>query len=340
MQTKFEGKRDKRGEWTPTEPIGYAPIFDGPFRPLAILKWIFGYPGFFLPWNVFYMAVPIITWAYFTPAVESMQTFQVGWIAYIFIRNVILTLLVVGAWHVWLYAKQAQGTDWKRMSRWLARDNPIFLFRNQLLDNVFWTFASAVPIWTAYEVLTMWLYANHYIPWIDISAHPIYFCAMMCAIPLVRDLHFYSIHRLIHWGPLYRWVHYLHHNNVNVGPFSGLAMHPVEHLFYFSGVIFHWIVPSHPIHAIFHLQHAGITPAQSHSGFERIVIVDGVAVKTGDFFHYLHHKYFECNYGADGVFPMDKWFQTFHDGTAASKDRMDERAMARAEQRERAEAGK
>ena len=111
MQTKFEGKRDKRGDWTPPDPIGYAPIFDGPFRPLAILKWIFGYPGFFLPWNVFYMAVPIITWAYFTPAVETMQSFAVGWIAYIFIRNVILTFLVVGAWHVWLYYKQAQGTD-------------------------------------------------------------------------------------------------------------------------------------------------------------------------------------------------------------------------------------
>ena len=96
-------------------------------------------------------------------------------------------------------------------------------------------------------------------------------------------------------------------------------------------------IPSHPIHAIFHMQHAAITPAQSHSGFERVVIVDGVAVKTGDFFHYLHHKYFECNYGGDGVFPMDQWFGTFHDGTKQAQERMDQRFLARAAQKAAAE---
>ncbi len=69
------------------------------------------------------------------------------------------------------------------------------------------------------------------------------------------------------------------------------------------------------------------------------MLVDGVAVKTGDFFHYLHHKYFECNYGADGVFPMDKWFGTFHDGTKDSQARMDERFLARAAHKAAAKGG-
>jgi sterol desaturase/sphingolipid hydroxylase (fatty acid hydroxylase superfamily) len=30
--------------------------------------------------------------------------------------------------------------------------------------------------------------------------------------------------------------------------------------------------------------------------------------------HYLHHKYFEVNYG-DGAVPLDKWFGPWHDGT-------------------------
>jgi len=30
-------------------------------------------------------------------------------------------------------------------------------FRRQLWDNVFWNLCSAVPIWTAYECLTLWL---------------------------------------------------------------------------------------------------------------------------------------------------------------------------------------
>jgi len=32
------------------------------------------------------------------------------------------------------------------------------------------------------------------------------------------------------------------------------------------------------------------------------------------FYHHLHHRYFECNYGALEV-PFDLWFGTFHDGT-------------------------
>ena len=70
-------------------------------------------------------------------------------------------------------------------------------------------------------------------------------------------------------------------------------MHPVEQLWYWSGAVIHWIIPSHPIHVLFHLQHTALTPAPSHSGFERVVLIEGVGVKTGDFFQFLHHKYFE-----------------------------------------------
>ena len=33
-----------------------------------------------------------------------------------------------------------------------------------------------------------------------------------------------------------------------------------------------------------------------------------------DFFHQLHHRYFECNYGTVEM-PWDRWFGTFHDGS-------------------------
>ena len=34
---------------------------------------------------------------------------------------------------------------------------------------------------------------------------------------------------------------------------------------------------------------------------------------TGSYFHYLHHRYFECNYG-EATIPLDKLFGTFRDG--------------------------
>jgi sterol desaturase/sphingolipid hydroxylase (fatty acid hydroxylase superfamily) len=330
VETTFIGKRNKRGDWRPDEVIAYGPVLVWPPQPMALLKWLFGYPGYFLPWGVIYMAIPVVTWLWFTPAMTEMTTFQPGWIAYIFVRNAILISLVVGAWHLRLYALKAQGTDWKYTDKWLARDKPQFMFSNQLLDNLFWTFVSGVPIWTAWEVVTMWLYANKLIPYVDWREHPIYCVVMMVIIPVLRDFHFYLIHRLIHWKPLYDRVHHIHHTNVDVGPITGLSMHPVEHLLYWSGVAIHWIVPSHPIHALFHLQHAALTPAQGHVGFERVVLHKGVAVKTHDFFHYLHHKYFECNYGNDGPLPLDKWFGTFNDGTDASTEAMNERFLAAA----------
>ena len=33
----------------------------------------------------------------------------------------------------------------------------------------------------------------------------------------------------------------------------------------------------------------------------------------GDYFHWLHHKYFEGNYGETTI-PLDKWFGTFREG--------------------------
>ena len=44
--------------------------------------------------------------------------------------------------------------------------------------------------------------------------------------------------------------------------------------------------------------HLLISPAASHSGYE-----DNF---QSDQFHYLHHRYFECNYGT-GTFPFDLW---------------------------------
>jgi len=329
MDDASYGKRDKRGNWTPFDRIEYPPVFVWPIQPLGLLKWLFGASGYILPWNLFFAAVGITLWALLTPSLETMRTFGLGWILYLLARNAALTFIVFGFFHMRLYTQRAQGAMFKYNGKWLDRDNPAFLFRNQTIDNMIWAFASGVPIWTAYEVVTLWAFANGYIPMLSWQAHPVGFVALMLAIPLFREAHFYLIHRLIHWPPLYRTVHNLHHNNVNPGPWSGLAMHPVEHLLYFSGVLVHWVIPSHPIHALFHLVHAGLSPVPGHTGFEKVVVGENSAVDTHCYAHYLHHKYFECNY-ADGAIPLDKWFGTFHDGSEESHEAMNARFMARA----------
>jgi sterol desaturase/sphingolipid hydroxylase (fatty acid hydroxylase superfamily) len=329
MDDALYGSRDKRGDWKPSKLIAYPPVFVWPAQPLAFAKWMFGYPGYILPWNLVYGAVSVVLWLYLTPSMETMRTFSVGWVAYLLARNALLVFLFFGAFHLRLYIQKGQGSSFKFNAKWPSTGNSAFLFGSQNVDNVIRTFASGVTIWTAYEVVTLWAFANNYIPYVSFSEHPVYCSVLFLLIPVWRDLHFYLVHRLIHSHFLYHSVHKVHHYNVNPGPWSGLAMHPVEHLLYFSVGLIHWIVPSHPVHAIFDYVHAALAPAPGHAGFDKIVIGEERAVDTHSYDHYLHHKHFECNY-ADGVLPMDKWFGTFHDGSKEAEERMNKRRRERA----------
>jgi sterol desaturase/sphingolipid hydroxylase (fatty acid hydroxylase superfamily) len=58
--------------------------------------------------------------------------------------------------------------------------------------------------------------------------------------PVWRDAHFYFAHRLLHYKPLYRQVHSLHHRNQDIEPFAGLCMHPIEHLCAFDAPSSSW----------------------------------------------------------------------------------------------------
>lgn len=329
MSESAPNLRDQGGNWRPPYLVELPALFAWPPRPLDALKWLFGFHGYLWPWNSLYLGIALATWFLLTPDLADLRDLEPGWIALILGRNAAMTLLIFGAWHLYFYVLEGQGTDFKYTSQPLATNSKRFLFRHQLRDNVFWTIVSAVPIWTAYEVITLWAYANDLLPFINWETNPVWFAVLLLLVPALRDLHFYLIHRLLHWKPLYDSVHKLHHYNVNVGPWSGLAMHPVEHLLYFSGVMIHWVVASHPIHALFHLQHAAFTPAQGHCGFDRILIGGKKALRTGNYFHYLHHRYFECNYGGDGIPVFDKLFGTYHDGSDAAQARIKSRLAGR-----------
>ncbi len=305
------GYRSPKGEWRPPYPVKFAPIFVWPLQLRAAVKWVLGYPGFIWPLNVAYWLIATATWLFFQPALARCATLQAGWIAEMFIRNFILLWVIYGGFHVLLYTFKVEGTNRKYDPRWLRVNDRNFLFRNQLYDNIFWSCVSGCTVWTAYEVLYMWGAANHYFPYVSWSEHPVYCTLWLVALPFWREFHFYWMHRAIHWKPMYKFVHYLHHKNVNPGPWSGIAMHPVEHVLYFSVMLINLVVPSHPIHLLFNTQKSALEPASTHHGFEG-PILNG-KLPTGSYFHYLHHRYFECNYGGE-KWPFDKLFGTFRDG--------------------------
>ena len=324
MSEVADEARSGGGEWRPADRPGTVPLWAWPPRPLATLKWVFAYPGYLFPWNAIYFPIALLTWAYLTPELSRAAEFGVDWIAEIYFRNLALLVLWVGGWHLRLYRFKGQGTETKFNPKWLPQKGRSFLFGGQLGENIFSNVAGGCTVWTAYESLFMWGYANGFIEYVDWRTAPVYVVLMLLAVPLWREVHFYWTHRLIHWKPLYRTVHYVHHKNVNVGPRSALSAHPVELIIYFSVALLFWIVPSHPILATFTLVHAALAAAPGHAGFEDLVIKGKAKLPTGGFFHYLHHRYFECNYGSP-LAPFDKWFGTFHDGSRGSHARMQAR---------------
>lgn len=328
MDDSKYGKSNTRGYWAPNEPISYGPAFVWPPQPRALLKWLFGFPGYFLPWNLLYAVMAILIWRYLTPPLDTLKNFSADWAMLILARNYGLAILIYGAWHLWLYVWRKQDTAFKYNRDWPKAKSTIFTFNNQTYDNMFWTLASGVPIWTAYEVLMLWSYANGYAPMISPADNPIGFIALFFLVPFVHEVGFYIAHRTLHWPPLYRVAHKLHHRNLNPGPWSGLSMHPIEHVIYFSSILIFFIVPAHPIHMINLASRLGVAPAQGHTGFDRVVMGEDTAMDTSYYAHYLHHKYFEVNY-ADGMVPLDKWFGSFHDGSPEADVAMKARRLRR-----------
>jgi sterol desaturase/sphingolipid hydroxylase (fatty acid hydroxylase superfamily) len=318
----------RRAEWAPDQPIEYPPVFVWPPRPKAFVRWFAGPSGYLLPFNALYALLAILVWNFATPSVETMSTWGVGWVTFVLLRNAALLVAWYSLFHGWLYVRKHQDVRSKFNPKWPGTGDR-FTFGSQTKENVFWSLASGLPIWTAWEVVTLWLYSSGKIAWVDLSDHPVYFVVLMLLVPIWTEIHFYTVHRLIHWPPLYKAVHSLHHRNTNPAPWSGLSMHPVEHLLYFSSIALFWLVPSHPVHALFNSFHRMMAPVPGHTGFDEIELVGGAELATHSRAHYLHHKYFEVNY-ADGVLPLDKWFGSFHNGTPEGDEAMKRRRLARA----------
>lgn len=319
-QTEESTTNSREWHFHPQLPISMSPVFELPFNPKAAFSWIIG--GWFrLTPPAHHLVVSVVTLLLFWPTMERMQDLSWGWTIQIFAINLGASLLLGCGLHLYLYVFSGQQMRLKFDVRPMEKSTR-FTFGHQLWDNMFWSIASGIPIWTAWVVLYCYVAANGWVPVLEnFSASPIWFIAMFFIIRFWQSFHFYWIHRLIHMPWLFRKVHHLHHRNVNVGPWSGLSMHPVEHLFYFSGILIHFVLPSHPLHVIFHMFSLSLGALLSHAGFERLLFRGKETLKAGSFHHQLHHRFFECNYGSEEM-PLDRWFGSFHDGTLAATKRI------------------
>lgn len=123
---------------------------------------------------------------------------------------------------------------------------------------------------------------------------------LLWELPLLylwNEVHFFVVHRLLHWPPLYRTVHVWHHRSVVTTPFSAYSFHPVES--FLLGAVMPLALLAHPfspwallgltlmsllLNVNGHLPHERLRPAFAFAaGHAR--------------FHNRHHREFRVHYG-------------------------------------------
>lgn len=314
------GKRDKRGNWTPSDQPDVAPFWSAQWRKMP--RYLF---DFVWPWNAFHVATACLYWVFVIPDAEVMNALSWGWTLWLLSVNAAGICLMYGGMELFYYARRKQDNRFKYNPKFPA-ENPseVFWFKRQNLDNFLRSFFIGIPIWTATEILMLWCFANdlHVFAWLDWENNWAWLVASMFLAPAVHEVNFFCIHRLLHVPFLYKWVHAIHHNSNNPSPWSSLSMHPFEHLLFFGEVFWFLIIPSNPIVVLFSSHLCGYGAVNGHIGFHKLELSDEKAIDSHSYLHYLHHKYFEVNYGADGLVPFDKWFGYWHDGSKESDERM------------------
>ena len=74
--------------------------------------------------NGTYLVIALVTWFFLTPDLASMRSFEPGWIAFVFLRNLALVFLLYGGLHLYLHVLRCQGTEFQFDTRPLATSRP------------------------------------------------------------------------------------------------------------------------------------------------------------------------------------------------------------------------
>ena len=173
-------------------------------------------------------------------------------------------------------------------------------------------------IFSVVIVAVMWLSANDY----TLIYRPIekygwgYFVFSILLMIVIHDAYFYWTHRLLHWKPLFKKVHIVHHMSLNPTPFSAYAFHPVEALVEVGIVpVIVFTVPYHYMALTVFSGYALVMNIMGHMGYEffpkSFARNKAANWHNSATHHNMHHRHVKYNFGL--YFNLwDKWMKTNH----------------------------
>ena len=239
------------------------------------------------------------------PAFRSNLQPRIEWFLPILIRNVAAAWIICGLWDGLLHFSPLS----KRVAKY--KMHSAIQSSQQILHDAVHT-TSATICGTLIEAALCMGYSHGYFSY---QTRPNMVVTVIAALLVShwRVPHFYVIHRLMHpWRTkfvpdigrfLYKHVHSLHHKSYNPTAFSGTSMHPVEALLYYSAAFLPVFFGVHPVVPLTCVVDCAVGAWLGHDGFH--------SPGHGDYFHELHHWYFDGNYGGGAPFlPLDEWFGT------------------------------
>ena len=188
---------------------------------------------FFLSPNLVWFGMACGMHWFYPYAIHQATTWSAAWVAHRLAFNFTVAFAYYSFFHVGLYSHG-----------WAARKYVpgSYPTAGNMVHNLYY-WSLGVIQWTAWECVVMRLWATGVVPYASdaevlgsgrLLAWNLFW---VMVVPLWRDLHFYVAHRFVHIRAIYRFVHSLHHRNADPEPFSGLTMHPIEHLYYFSNAL-------------------------------------------------------------------------------------------------------
>lgn len=144
---------------------------------------------------------------------------------------------------------------------------------------------------------------KHTLIYHNLQEFPIWYMPISVVLALiVHDTYFYWMHRLIHFGPLYKTIHKTHHLSTNPSPWAAFAFHSIESVLEtLAVVVVMFVVPLHISMLLAFTTLSLMINVYGHLGYEimpkwfRNSIL--FEVLNTSVHHNMHHKYFKGNYG-------------------------------------------
>ena len=182
--------------YTPHLPLERAPYYEWPIKPLKIALYLLNSwkP---LGMRFFMMVIALCVWFFASPNLNEVQSFQFSWMVEIWVRNVSLLLIIAGGLHLLLWVFRSQKDEERYDLRPMARNAGLFLFKDQVKDNIFLSLGPGVLIWTFWECLFWWGYANGFIAHLHPVEHPLAFAMLILLLPIYAGFYFYLASPLV-----------------------------------------------------------------------------------------------------------------------------------------------